>query len=125
MVLGGTERLTERMLAALETGVKGGKWYSLIDKVSSPANLKSAFTQVKRNRGSAGVDRVTIRMALLRGSGEGWGASVSEELEERLAPTPPTPHLRLSTICDIDLINGMINISPTSQTVPNPEPGKK
>jgi hypothetical protein len=24
------------------------------------------------------------------------------------------------TICDIDLINGMINISPTSQTVPNP-----
>ena len=24
------------------------------------------------------------------------------------------------TICDIDLINGMINVSPTSQTVPNP-----
>lgn len=24
------------------------------------------------------------------------------------------------TLCDIDLINGMINISPTSQTVPNP-----
>ena len=31
---------TERMLTALETGVKGGKWYSLIDKVSSLANLK-------------------------------------------------------------------------------------
>jgi RNA-directed DNA polymerase len=53
---------TERMLAALETGVKGGKWYSLIDKVSLQANLQSAFMQVKRNRGSAGVDRVTIRM---------------------------------------------------------------
>lgn len=53
---------TERMLAALETGVKGGKWYSLIDKVSSLSNLRSAFVQVKRNRGSAGVDRVTIRM---------------------------------------------------------------
>lgn len=52
---------TERMLAALETGVKGGKWYSLIDKVSSLSNLRSAFVQVKRNRGSAGVDRVTIR----------------------------------------------------------------
>jgi RNA-directed DNA polymerase len=26
---------SERMLTALETGVKGGKWYSLIDKVSS------------------------------------------------------------------------------------------
>jgi len=53
---------TERMLTALESGVKGGKWYSLIDKVSSLANLKSAFAQVKRNDGSAGVDHVTIRM---------------------------------------------------------------
>nr|VFK24412.1 MAG: hypothetical protein BECKLFY1418C_GA0070996_11772 [Candidatus Kentron sp. LFY] len=26
---------TERMLAALENGVKGGKWYSLMDKVYS------------------------------------------------------------------------------------------
>lgn len=52
---------TERMLAALEMGVKGGKWYSLIDKVSSLANLRSSFAQVKRNRGSAGVDHVTIR----------------------------------------------------------------
>jgi len=50
------------MLAALEVGVKGGKWYSLIDKVSSLRNLESAFLQVKRNKGSAGVDRVTIRM---------------------------------------------------------------
>ena len=53
---------TERMLTALEKGVKGGKWYSLIDKVSSLRNLRSAFAQVKRNDGSAGVDRVTIRM---------------------------------------------------------------
>src|SRR5437763_14192481 len=53
---------TERMLTALEVGVKGGKWYSLIDKVASPSNLKSAFAQVKRNKGSAGVDRVTIGM---------------------------------------------------------------
>lgn len=53
---------SERMLTALEEGVKGGKWYSLIDKVSSLANLRSSFAKVKRNRGSAGVDRVTIRM---------------------------------------------------------------
>jgi len=53
---------TERMLTALEAGVKGGKWYSLIDKVGSLPNLKSAFTQVKANKGSAGVDRMTIRM---------------------------------------------------------------
>jgi len=53
---------TERMLTALEEGVKGGKWYSLIDKVSSLRNLRSAFAQVKSNQGSAGVDRVTIGM---------------------------------------------------------------
>jgi RNA-directed DNA polymerase len=50
------------MLTALEVGVQGGKWYSLIDKVSTLRNLESAFLQVKRNKGSAGVDRVTIRM---------------------------------------------------------------
>lgn len=41
---------TERMLTALEVGVKGGKWYSLIDKVSSLRNLESAFAQVKSNQ---------------------------------------------------------------------------
>lgn len=47
---------TERMLATLERGVKGGKWYSLIDKVWSQSNLTSAMEQVCRNQGSAGVD---------------------------------------------------------------------
>jgi RNA-directed DNA polymerase len=51
---------TARMLAALKTGVKGGKWYSLIDKVYPEAALRSAFTQVAANRGAAGVDHVTI-----------------------------------------------------------------
>lgn len=31
---------TDKMLAALERGVKGGKWYSLIDKVWNIANLQ-------------------------------------------------------------------------------------
>jgi RNA-directed DNA polymerase len=51
---------TERMLAALERGVKGGKWYSLIDKVHPETALRAAFTQVAANRGAAGVDHVTI-----------------------------------------------------------------
>lgn len=51
---------TERMLTALEAGVKGGHWYSLIDKVYDPRNLNSAYQKVKRNQGSAGVDHVTI-----------------------------------------------------------------
>ena len=51
---------TERMLMALETGVKGGKWFSLIDKVYDPRNLGSAHRKVKENQGSAGVDHVTV-----------------------------------------------------------------
>ena len=34
---------TKRMLAALVNGVKGGKWYSLIDKVYNPRTLKAAW----------------------------------------------------------------------------------
>jgi RNA-directed DNA polymerase len=48
------------MLTALEQGVKGGKWHSLIDKVDDEANLFGSFTQVASNRGAAGVDHVTI-----------------------------------------------------------------
>ena len=75
---------TDRMLQALEEGVKGnspdetgemsealrgqrgaapgegGKWFSLMDKVYAPRNLAVAFAQVKRNKGSAGVDHVNI-----------------------------------------------------------------
>jgi len=51
---------TERMLATLETGVKGGQWYSLIDKLYPVATLAAAFAAVKANRGAAGVDHVSI-----------------------------------------------------------------
>lgn len=47
---------TERMLATLERGVKGGRWFSLIDKVWKMENLQSAMQQVVRNKGGAGVD---------------------------------------------------------------------
>ena len=42
------------------TGVKGGKWYSLIDKVQSEATLQAAFTTVVANKGAAGVDHVSV-----------------------------------------------------------------
>ena len=51
---------TKRMLTALIEGVKGGKWFSLIDKVWTPANLRRGFYQVKANRGAAGVDHQSI-----------------------------------------------------------------
>jgi len=51
---------TDRMLAALEKGVKGGKWFSLIDKVYQRPNLEASFIKTKRNQGAAGIDRVTV-----------------------------------------------------------------
>jgi RNA-directed DNA polymerase len=48
------------MLTALEQGVKGGKWYSLIDKVQTETTLKAAFTEVAANKGAAGVDHVSV-----------------------------------------------------------------
>jgi len=50
------------MLTALEEGVRGGKWFSLIDKVSSARVLRWAFTRVQANGGAAGVDHQTIAM---------------------------------------------------------------
>lgn len=51
---------TERMLTALEQGVRGSKWYSLMDKVYAMPNLRAAFKKVKANGGAAGVDNRTI-----------------------------------------------------------------
>lgn len=51
---------TDRMLTALETGVKGGKWFSLMDKVWSEKNLFWSAVHVAQNEGAAGVDHVTI-----------------------------------------------------------------
>jgi RNA-directed DNA polymerase len=51
---------TERMLMALERGVKGGRWYSLMDKVWSDTNLLSSWLAVAANDGAAGVDRQSI-----------------------------------------------------------------
>jgi RNA-directed DNA polymerase len=53
---------TERMLTALEQGVPGGKWFSLMDKVYALANLRKAFERVRANGGAAGVDHQTVRM---------------------------------------------------------------
>jgi len=44
------------MLETLERGIKGGKWFSLIDKVWKKENLQSALKTVVQNKGAAGVD---------------------------------------------------------------------
>ncbi len=51
---------TERMLEALDKGVKGGVWFSLIDKVYRPMTLRAAWQAVRRNGGSAGTDHESV-----------------------------------------------------------------
>lgn len=51
---------TEPMLVALERGLKGNKWFSLIDKVSTERTLQLAWEKVRGNAGSCGVDGITI-----------------------------------------------------------------
>ena len=51
----------ERMLAALGNGVRGGKWFSLIDKVYRQETLKAAWHKVRENAGAAGVDGQSVK----------------------------------------------------------------
>ncbi len=48
------------MVSALVNGVKGGRWFSLIDKVTAPATLAVAWEKVRANRGAAGVDGQSV-----------------------------------------------------------------
>jgi len=48
------------MLTTLITGVEGGKWFRLIDKVFSERNLFTAFQQVTKKDGAPGVDHVSV-----------------------------------------------------------------
>jgi RNA-directed DNA polymerase len=69
---------TERMLGALRRGVKGGVWFSLIDKVWRPETLEVAWKTVRRNGGSAGSDHQSVK-DFERGLGEEI-ARLSKEL---------------------------------------------
>lgn len=78
---------TERMLQALETGLEGGKWFRLIDKVWSEKNLCSALRKVVAKGGSAGMDGRSV-FAVERQSEEEI-AEVQKQLREgRYRPLP-------------------------------------
>ncbi len=51
---------SEKMLRTLARGVKGGKWFSLVDKVYSERTLSLAWQKVRSNAGACGVDGITI-----------------------------------------------------------------
>jgi RNA-directed DNA polymerase len=69
---------TERMISALVNGVKGGRWFSLIDKVSAPRTLALAWAKVRANGGAAGVDGQSIERFTARA--EDYLAELSEDL---------------------------------------------
>jgi RNA-directed DNA polymerase len=51
---------SEGMIVALDKGVKGNKWFSLIDKVYADRTLQLAWEQVRTNAGSCGIDGMTV-----------------------------------------------------------------
>ncbi len=69
---------TVRMLAALVNGVKGGKWFSLMDKIYAGRTLQSAWQRVKSNKGAAGIDRISIERF------EGQAEQYLQELQQQL-----------------------------------------
>jgi len=69
---------TENMLAALGNGVKGGKWFSLMDKIYAERSLKLAWQRVKKNKGAAGIDRISIERF------EGQAERYLQELHQQL-----------------------------------------
>jgi RNA-directed DNA polymerase len=77
---------TEPMLRALEQGVRGDRWFSLIDKVRRPATLRAAWERVHANHGAGGVDGQTV---------EQFGSRAEEHLgvlHERLKAGTYVPH---------------------------------
>ena len=53
---------TDRMLTTLITGVKRGKWYSLMDKLTSEENITKSAEKVIANKGAPGIDNVTTEV---------------------------------------------------------------
>ena len=78
----GAERVvwTKSMLIALEKGVKGNKWFSLIDKVVSLRTLGIAWQKVQSNAGACGVEG--IRVGYFAKDSEKRLLAVNERLKE-------------------------------------------
>src|SRR4030095_6347915 len=78
---------TERMLAALDNGVTGGEWYSLMDKGTAARTVWAAWNRVAANKGAAGVDGISIARFKARASH--YLAELERDLREgRYHPLP-------------------------------------
>jgi RNA-directed DNA polymerase len=77
---------TDRMLAALAHGVRGGRWHTLSDKVYQPDTLRAASISVLANQGAAGVDGQTVQQF------DGQLPQELQRLEEDLRTDVYRPH---------------------------------
>ncbi len=124
---------TEAMLAALQIGVKGGKWHSLIDKVSRLETLGLGWAQVERNAGAAGVDRMSVeRFAQARECYLGELASALRDGSYRPQPVrrvyipkgPPAHLLVNRRLCSASFARAVAPAAapPWSRTMPTRSP---
>src|SRR5262245_49528740 len=84
------------MLAALHSGVKGGKWYSLMDKVYRPETLQLAWQQVASKGGAGGVDGQSV---------ESFGHHAQAYLKE-LSEALRTGHYRAQAVRGVRIPKG-------------------
>lgn len=84
---------TERMLSALANGVKGNKWFSLVDKVERPSTLASAWQKVASNGGAAGVDRQSIER--FAANSDTYLSELSQALKERSYQPQPVRRVEI------------------------------
>jgi RNA-directed DNA polymerase len=84
---------TKRMVSALVNGVKGGKWFSLIDKVIRPTTLEAAWQSVAENKGAAGVDGQSIPRFLHQS--EKYLREIQNELEQGTYQPAPVKRVEI------------------------------
>lgn len=93
---------TERLLTALDEGVKGDVWFSLNDKVWTERNLRASYAKVAANGGAAGVDHVTVEAfgddleAQLANLLTAWrdGSYEPQAIQRTYLPKPGSPEPR-------------------------------
>jgi RNA-directed DNA polymerase len=84
---------SEKMLMALERGVKGGRWYSLMDKVTAGPTLSLAWEKVRSNAGSCGVDNITV--ARFKKDSQSRLLAVNEQLKSGRYQPKPVKRVRI------------------------------
>jgi len=84
---------SEKMLRTLVRGVKGGKWFSLIDKVYADRTLSLAWAKVRSNAGACGVDGITI--ARFKKDSQERLLAVKEHLKDGSYQPKPVKRVRI------------------------------